>query len=108
VNTSPTRDWLYGLTQSGGADGSTATSGSHDSDHVVGGPQSRQDLSRSVAPNRLVGTGSPRHDRHFQALSVEGPSAALGVGVVFLFGPLDEDLIRHPSCERLRDEAVDE
>jgi hypothetical protein len=74
----------------------------------VGGPQSRQDLSRSVAPNRRVGTGSPRHDRHFQALSEEGPSGALGVGVVFLSGPLDENLIRHSSCVRLRDEAVDE
>ena len=42
-----------------------------------------------------------------QALSVDVTSVALRGGVVFRSGPLDENLIRHSSCVRLGDEAVD-
>lgn len=52
--------------------------------------------------------GSQRHDPHVHALNVDVVSVALAGGVVFWSGPLDENLVRHPSCVGLGEEAVDE
>src|SRR5271154_3582014 len=71
-------------------------------------------LRRKVVPARAFSREAvsqqcplPLHDRHVQALSEDVAPVALGGGVVFWSGPLDENLIRHPSRIRLGDEAVD-